>query len=105
MNNQKEQGGEPQYIISLENAMASIEQVMKLLRCFADFAENEGKDADYGLTFEERSLKALSFVTRLDDHLSMIYVSVEALETDFSTINEAITAIQSERWTSKAVAK
>ena len=105
MNIQNEQGKEPQYIISLENTLGSIEQVTKLLRCFVDFSENEGRDADDGLTFKERSIRALNFVTRLDDHLSMIYVGIEALENDFCTIDRAITAIQSERWTSKAVAK
>ncbi|MBQ8894370.1 MAG: hypothetical protein IJ043_08185 [Clostridia bacterium] len=105
MNIQNEQGKEPQYIISLENALASIEQVAKLLRCFVDFAENEGNDADDGLTFKERSIRALNFVTRLDDHLSMIYVGVEALENNFFTIDKAISAIQSERWNPKAVAK
>lgn len=102
MNNQTEQGREPQYIINLENILGSVEQVVNLLHCFIDFAEDEGREDD-ALSFEDRSLNALGFIRRLDSHLSMIYVGAESLDNSIAVLNDAITAIQSERWNKKAV--
>lgn len=102
MNNQTEQGREPQYIYDIENAYGSLEQVLKVLYCFTEFAEADTDMEE--LTYEDKAIKALDYVAQMKAHLSMIYVSCDVLERIGAVFDNAITAMYADQANAKAVA-
>ena len=90
MNNQTEQGREPQRVVDLENAAGSIGQVLKVLYCFTEFCE-DGYDAVSDGN-SENAVIAFNFVERLQDQLSLVNVSCESLERVIDIINNYVSA-------------